>query len=75
MYYYMKSNNKVKKVDYRSFFYFGFILNCAGIAITIGSRNPAFLGIMAFGIILMLNSLANKDKWNEKSENDKKVLK
>jgi hypothetical protein len=66
-------NNDLKKFDYKSFFYFGFILNCAGIAITIGSRNPAFLGVMAFGIILMLNSLANKDKWNVKNEKGKKL--
>jgi hypothetical protein len=57
--------NKVdkNKTDYKSFFYFGFILNCSGIAIMIATRNPAFIGLMGFGIILILNSLKNKDKW------------
>ena len=59
------NNNKLEKVDnidYRTFFYFGFILNCSGIAIMIATRNPAFMGLMAFGIILMINSLMKKDK-------------
>ena len=64
----IKINKEDKKnTDYRSFFFYGFILNCAGIAIMIATRNPAFMGIMAFGIILMLNSLANKDKRNDKN--------
>ena len=62
-----KNLEKVDDTDYRSFFFFGFILNCAGIAIMIATRNPAFIGIMAFGIILMINSLANKDKWYDKN--------
>ena len=64
------NNNKLGKVDnidYRAFFYFGFILNCAGIAIMIATRNPAFMGLMAFGIILMINSLMKKDKWYNKN--------
>ena len=65
----MSDNNKMEKVndtDYKSFFFFGFILNCAGITIMIATRNPAFIGLMGFGIILMLNSIMNKDKWFEK---------
>ena len=61
--------NKMEKVndtDYKSFFFFGIILNCASITIMIATRNPAFIGLMAFGIILMLNSIRNKDKWIEK---------
>ena len=58
---------KTADTDYRSFFYFGSILNCAGIAIMIATRNPAFIGLMAFGIIIMLNSLKNKDKWYDKN--------
>ena len=56
-----------KNTDYRSFFFYGFILNCAGIAIMIATRNPAFIGVMAFGIIFMLNSWVNKDKWYDKN--------
>ena len=62
-----KNLKKVDDTEYRSFFFFGLILNCAGIAIMIATRNPAFMGIMAFGIILMINSLANKDKWYDKN--------
>jgi len=61
----MNDNDKINKVDYRSLFLFGLILNCTGISIMIATRNPAFISFMAFGIILMLNSLAQKDKWND----------
>lgn len=61
----MNKLEKVEDIDYKAFFHLGFIFNCAGIAIMIASRNPAFMGIMAFGIILMINSLINKDKWND----------
>ena len=64
----IKTNKEAKKnTDYRSFFFYGFILNCAGITIMIATRNPAFIGLMAFGIIIMLNSLVNKDKWYDKN--------
>jgi hypothetical protein len=62
-----KKMEKVNNTDYRAFFSFGLILNCAGIAIMIATRNPAFIGLMAFGIILMLNSIKNKDKWYDKN--------
>ena len=61
----MNKLEKVEDIDYKAFFHLGFIFNCAGIAIMIASRNPAFMAIMAFGIILMINSLINKDKWND----------
>jgi hypothetical protein len=54
---------KVNDTDYRSIFYMGLIFNCSGIALTIATRNPGLLGMMAFGIILMINGLINKDKW------------
>ena len=64
----IKINKEDKKnTDYRSFFFYGFILNCAGITIMIATRNLAFIGLMAFGIIIMLNSLANKNKWYDKN--------
>ncbi len=63
----MNELEKVKDTDYKAFFHLGFIFNCAGITIMIATRNPAFIGIMAFGIILMINSLRNKDKWNDKN--------
>jgi len=65
----IKKNNKekVNETDYRAVFYFGFILNCAGISSVIATRNPAFIGVMAFGIIFMLNGWANKDKWSNKN--------
>ncbi len=68
--------NNIKKIkfervnddtDYRGIFFLGFIFNCAGIAIMIATRNPAIMGLMAFGIILMINSLVNKDKWYDKN--------
>ena len=64
-----KSNKNKQKynTDYRSLFFFGFILNCAGISSVIATRNPAFIGVMAFGIIFMLNSWVNKDKWYDKN--------
>jgi len=61
------SKEDKKNTDYRSLFFYGFILNCAGITIMIATRNPAFIGLMAFGIIIMLNSLVNKDKWYDKN--------
>jgi succinate-acetate transporter protein len=60
-------NSEVKKVDYRSIFFLGFIFNFAGIATVISTRNPAPIGLMAFGIILMINGLMNKDKWYDKN--------
>jgi len=59
-------NSNIERVnvnDYRSIFFMGFIFNCTGIVLTIASRNPGLLGMMAFGIILMINGLMNKDKW------------
>ena len=54
---------KINKTDYRTIFYFGFMINCCGMVLTISTRNPGLLSIMAFGIILMINGLMNKDKW------------
>lgn len=52
-----------KNIDYKSIYSLGLIFTFAGIPITIATRNPAFLGLMAFGIILMLNGYKNRDTW------------
>ena len=52
-----------RNTDYKAIYSLGIIFTFAGIPITIATRNPAFLGLMAFGIILMLNGYANRDKW------------
>ena len=52
-----------RNTDYNAIYSLGIIFTFAGIPITIATRNPAFLGLMAFGIILMLNGYANRDKW------------
>lgn len=51
-----------KNIDYKSIYSLGLIFTFAGIPITIATRNPAFLGLMAFGIILMLNCYKNRDR-------------
>ena len=63
----MNKLEKVEDIDYKAFFHLGFIFNCTGIAIMIATKNLAFIGMMGFGIILMKNSLRNKDKWNDKN--------
>ncbi len=52
-----------RNTDYKAMYSLGIIFTFAGIPITIATRNPAFLGLMAFGIILMLNGYVNRDKW------------
>ena len=64
IFYYM--NKSRKDIDYKNLHFLGMILTFAGIVITIASRNPAFLPVMAFGIILMINGLVKLDKWYDK---------
>ncbi len=52
-----------KNIDYKAIYSLGIIFTFSGIPITIATRNPAFLGLMAFGIILMLTGYVNRDKW------------
>ena len=72
-------NKSKKEIDYKSTYYLGIIFTFSGVAISIATRNPAFLGVMAFGIILTLNAYFNRDKWiksydSEEFENFKKEL-
>ena len=54
---------KVDNTDYRVFYFIGIIFMPVGIAITIATSNPAFLGLMVFGLIFLVTSIVNKDKW------------
>ena len=64
------NKNKLEKVDdntdYKAYYSLGIIFIPVGIAVTIATRNPGFLGIMALGLIFLLTSIANKDKWYDK---------
>ena len=59
--YYMSKSKK--DIDYKTIFYLGIIFTLGGFVFFIASRNPAFLPVMAFGIILKINCFMNKDKW------------
>jgi uncharacterized membrane protein HdeD (DUF308 family) len=61
IFYYMDKSRK--DIDYKNLHFLGMILTFIGIIITITSRNSAFLPVMAFGIILMINGLAKLEKW------------
>jgi hypothetical protein len=59
--------NKIEKVDddtdYRLFYFIGIIFMPIGIAVAIATRNPGFFGLMVFGLIFLIISIVNKDKW------------
>ena len=62
--------NKLEKIDgtdYKVFFYLGIIFTLGGFVMFIATRNPPFLPIMSFGIILKIYSFLNKDKWHTKN--------
>ena len=61
IFYYMSISKK--DIDYRTIFYLGIIFTLGGFVMFIATRNPAFLPIMSFGIILKINAFLNKDKW------------
>ena len=62
--------NKLKKVDdtdYKVFFYLGIIFTLGGFVMFIATRNPPFLPIMSFGIILKIYAFLNIDRWYNKN--------
>ncbi len=61
IFFYMSKSKK--DIDYRTIFYLGIIFTIGSFVNFIITRNPAFLPIMSFGIILKINCFMNKDKW------------
>ena len=53
---------EAKDSNYKAFFAIGIIYMGAGTALT-AAINPGFLGITSLGIIYILISLKNRDKW------------
>ena len=61
IFYYMVKSKK--DINYRTISYIGIILMLGGFVNFIITRNPAFIPVMSFGIILKINCFMNKDKW------------
>jgi tellurite resistance protein TehA-like permease len=54
--------DETKEINYKAFFAIGITYMGAGTALT-ATINPGFLGITALGLIYILISLKNRDKW------------
>jgi len=51
--------------DYRTFFIMGITWLPLGIALSVTTDNPGFYGLGVMGLVFLIVSLANRDKWQD----------
>ena len=56
---------KSREVNYKAFLGVGICFVSAGVAISIGTKNPGLMGLSVIGIAFIAISMKNKDKWKK----------
>lgn len=58
-----KNTEGLQQINYKTFFILGACFLPAGIAISLSSNNNAFSVLSGLGLIYLVISLKNRDKW------------
>jgi hypothetical protein len=60
-----KKEDTKQEVNYRSFFILGITFIPTGVALSVSTGNPLFIGMSGLGAIYFVIGLKNRDKWKD----------